>query len=218
MTKADSTPKKLSGGEPSFWDERYRRPGYTYGLAPNEFLVSSLATYEVARGPALCIAEGEGRNAVHLALLGFRPLAVDHSPVGLAKASSLANEKGVAIETRCTDLAHFPFSPSAHTLAISIWCHLPPALRRKVHQGVAATLRPGGLYILESYHPDNIGRGTGGPQVPELCVTAADLRSDLPGLEILHLAEAEREVSEGTCHAGLAAVTQLVARKNGLRD
>jgi hypothetical protein len=37
-----------------------------------------------------CLAEGEGRNAVHLAQLGHVVLAQDISPVGLAKARALA--------------------------------------------------------------------------------------------------------------------------------
>jgi hypothetical protein len=46
-----------------------------------------------------------------------------------------------------------------------------------------------------------------------LCMTAAALREELQGLEFLHVEEIEREVNEGSVHHGLAAVTQVVARK-----
>ena len=44
------------------WDERYAAPGYVYGTEPNE-LVAAMAG-EIPAGPVLCLAEGEGRNAV----------------------------------------------------------------------------------------------------------------------------------------------------------
>lgn len=199
----------------AIWDERYAQEGFAYGSEPNEFLVASLAGRGANGGAALCLAEGEGRNAIHLAKLGYRPLAVDQSATGLAKAAALARTKGVEIETRCLDLNDYNFPANAFALAISIWAHLPPELRRKVHRGVATALQPGGLFVLEAYHPRNIGRGTGGPQEPHLCMTAADLREDVAGLEILHLQELERVVEEGPYHKGLAAVTQLVARRPG---
>jgi hypothetical protein len=55
----------------------------------------------------LCLAEGEGRNAVHLARQGFVATAVDSSNVGLIKAEKLAQEYGVTIETVPADLEEY---------------------------------------------------------------------------------------------------------------
>lgn len=195
------------------WNERYGKPGFAYGTEPNEFLVSALRAHGAGAGAALFLAEGEGRNAVHAAALGYATLAIDQSPAGLAKVAELATMKGVRVETLCLDLNDYAFPPGAFSLVASIFGHLPPQLRRKVHRGVAAALAPSGLYIMEAYHPRNVGRGTGGPQEPLLCVAADNLREELAGLEFVHLLETEREVNEGAYHRGLAAVTQLVARK-----
>jgi len=62
-------------GNPDFWDERYLEPGWAYGQEPNEFL--SAEAPRIPPGEVLCLAEGEGRNAVHLAGLGYRIEAVD---------------------------------------------------------------------------------------------------------------------------------------------
>ncbi len=56
-------------------------------------------------GRVLCLAEGEGRNAVHLAQLGHAVLAQDISPLGLDKARALAASRHLAIETLSRDLA-----------------------------------------------------------------------------------------------------------------
>jgi len=49
---------------PSFWDERYAEPDYAYGTEPNDFVREHAA--RIPPGSVLCLAEGEGRNAVFL--------------------------------------------------------------------------------------------------------------------------------------------------------
>lgn len=51
------------------WNERYSEPGYTCGTEPNEFIAS--VANMIPRGKILSLAEGEGRNAVYLASLGY---------------------------------------------------------------------------------------------------------------------------------------------------
>ena len=87
------------------WDARYSGAEYVYGTAPNDFLAS--VADQIPKGWVLSLAEGEGRNAVYLAGLGYKVLAVDSSAVGLGKAQQLAKEYDVAIETRVADLADF---------------------------------------------------------------------------------------------------------------
>jgi len=52
------------------WDKRYNTTEYVYGTAPNDFL--SGAVTGIPQGRTLCIAEGEGRNAVFLAEHGHQ--------------------------------------------------------------------------------------------------------------------------------------------------
>ena len=66
------------------WDERYLEPGFVYGTDPNEFLVSVAG--RIPHGKILSLAEGEGRNAVYLASLGYQVTGIDGSEVGLRKA------------------------------------------------------------------------------------------------------------------------------------
>src|SRR4051812_38221280 len=105
------------------WDERYSRPGYAYGTAPNEFLAELAGL--IPPGPVLTLGEGEGRNAAFLASLGPGVVAVDQSAVGLAKARRLAADRGLEIETVQADLAAFPIEPGAWAGVVSVFCHLP---------------------------------------------------------------------------------------------
>ncbi|NGP53509.1 class I SAM-dependent methyltransferase [Thioalkalivibrio sp. XN8] len=193
------------------WDEKYSAEDYIYGTEPNRFLEEHAA--ELAPGDVLSLAEGEGRNAVYLAGLGFRVTAVDHSPVGLAKARRLAADNGVEIETICADLAGYELGSGRWDAVVSIFGHLPPEVRRQVYARIPGALKPGGILLLEAYTPEQMGRGTGGPRSADLLVTADMLREELAGLEFLHLEELEREVIEGRGHTGLSSVVQAIARK-----
>ena len=193
------------------WDERYAEDDYVYGTEPNDFLRAAVAN--VPRGRALCLAEGEGRNAVFLAQQGFDVLAVDSSAVGLQKAQRLAEDRGVQIETLVADLADYAIDPDSWDLIVSIFCHLPPDVRRRLHAEVVAGLRPGGVFILEAYTPAQLEWGTGGPPTAELMMTREALTEELEGLEFEEAVERERDVIEGRFHTGRGAVVQVLAHK-----
>ena len=194
------------------WNDRYAAAAHFYGEAPNAF-VAEVAP-QIPAGPVLCLAEGEGRNAVHLAMLGHRVTALDQSEVGLAKARRLAAARGVEIETVATDLADYSIPVAAWAGIVATFAHLPPALRRRVHRDVVAGLQPGGVFILEAYTPAQLAFGTGGPKLPELLMTLADLREELSGLKFLIARELERDVIEGSGHNGRGAVVQILARRS----
>lgn len=193
------------------WDERYSADEYIYGKDPNKFLANSAAN--LPKGKILCVAEGEGRNAVYLATHGYEVVAVDSSSVGLEKAKKLANERGVTIETIVADLAHFDIEPESWDGVVSIFAHLPPAARKELHKKIVSGLRPGGVLILEAYRPDQLKYKTGGPPTAELMMTLQSLEDELLGLEFEYAVELDRDVTEGQFHTGTGAVVQIIGRK-----
>lgn len=204
-----SLPVKLASSVAT-WDERYAEPDYAYGDEPNDFLRERAGMLE---GPALCLAEGQGRNAVFLATLGLEVTAVDQSAVGLSCARDLAARHGVAIETRTADLATFDLGEDAWGAIVSIFAHVPAEVRKSVHRQVLRALRPGGLFLLEAYRPEQLGMGTGGPQNPALMMNLTELREELQGLAWLVVEEVEREIHEGVYHNGLSRTVRLIGRK-----
>lgn len=193
------------------WETRYGPDEFIYGIEPNDFLASTAADLPI--GDVLCVADGEGRNGVHLASLGHRVTSVDLTEAGMAKAARLAAERGVALTTVVADLADFDLGEDRWDAVVSIFAHTPPPIRRRIHGALATALRPDGRLILEAYTPDQVGRGTGGPPVPELTMTLAALRSELAGLEIDQGSEFLRPVIEGPGHTGEGAVVQVLAHR-----
>jgi|SRR5688572_16555563 len=195
------------------WDERFAAPGYRFGTAPNRFLEAQ--KHRLAKGQrALAVADGEGRNGVWLARQGLDVTSVDISPVGQAKARALAKEAGVAMEIIEADLAAWPWPTAAFDVVVAIFIQFaPPPVRAKIFAGMQAALKSGGLLILEGYRPKQLEYGTGGPPQAENMYTRALLESAFAGLEILHLAEYDAEIAEGSGHKGMSALIDLVAKK-----
>jgi hypothetical protein len=193
------------------WDERYSQAEYAYGKLPNDFLKQHIA--HLNKGRSLCLADGEGRNSVFLAEHAHDVVAVDQSAPGMQKARQLAEEKSVSIETVVADLADFTIEQNSWDNIVSIFCHLPVELRKRVHASAVCGLKSGGILLLEAYTPQQIHLGTGGPPVAEMTMTLELLKDELKGLEFLHAEEKQREVVEGLYHTGTGAVVQVIARK-----
>lgn len=197
------------------WDQRYNEDGFAYGTDPNDFLAAEFHRIPEG-GRVLCLAEGEGRNAVFLAKQGFQVTAVDQSAVGLQKAEAFAKVQGVNIDTIVADLNDFDFGDNKWDGIISIAAHVPPVLRKKLHSNVVKSLGNKGVFILEAYteaHLDMEGIGGPPPAQKALFMSIEALTEELDGLDFVIKTEVTRHMNEGKYHQGESAVVQVVASK-----
>ena len=134
------------------WDEHFRPEHYIYGEAPNGFLTEHVSRLPPG-GKVLCLASGEGRNAVYLASLGFQVTAIDGSEVGMNKAGRLAQKRGVTLEMLVSDLCDYEPLPRSWDAVVALWCHLSSAFRPTIHHRIERGLREGGVVLLEDDHP-----------------------------------------------------------------
>ena len=197
------------------WNERYSNSEFVYGTEANDFLKEQFRQIP-AGGRVLCLAEGEGRNAVFLAEQGYQVTAIDLSDIGLNKALKLAAEKGVDIQTQVADLADYEFGNEQWDGIVSIQAHTPEAIRQRVHTQVASALKPNGAFILEAYtYEQTTMDSVGGPPASQqqMFMSLSQLRTELVALTETVGVEQQRMISEGTGHHGLSAVVQFVGKK-----
>ncbi|HEY4318869.1 MAG TPA: class I SAM-dependent methyltransferase [Herbaspirillum sp.] len=192
-----------SSEQSSHWDDRFSEPGYAYGEQPNDFLVEACAQVP-AGGDALSLCEGEGRNAVYLAKLGFRVTAVDFSEVGLAKARALAEKHGVKIDTIVADLADFDPGIGRWDLVLSIFAQPPSAIRQRLYRQMRQALRPQGRLVLETKVEID---ATADGRYPGVHI----LSEELAPLTLEISREQERALSEGRYHSGMQRTAQILA-------
>ncbi|WP_432460726.1 class I SAM-dependent methyltransferase [Agarivorans sp. QJM3NY_25] len=190
------------------WDQIYDTEEYVYGKLPNDFLKSHYDA--IPKGKVLLLAEGEGRNAVFLAKLGYSVTAVDISSVAIKKLERLAKENNVVIETICADLATFDLGESKWDGIVSIYCHLPPTLRQNLYRKIELAIKPSGVFLLEGYRPEQLAYKTGGPPVASMMISKETLIKELPNFSFNHLEALDRVVNEGINHHGIGAVIQAI--------
>ncbi|MCB9655838.1 MAG: class I SAM-dependent methyltransferase [Deltaproteobacteria bacterium] len=198
-----------------FWNERFGSDEYAYGTAPNTFIAEEAD--RIPPGRVLCLAEGEGRNAVFLATRGHTVTAVDFSRAGLEKTERLARARGVTVELVEADLATYVLPQGAFAGIVSVYAHVPPEVRRRIHKEVTEALQPGGVFLLEGYSVGQLERSTGGPKDKSLLLTVDEVQEELQPLETPVAREVDRDIQEGRFHSGLSLTVQIVAvRSRGL--
>lgn len=193
------------------WNTRYLSGEYIYGTDPNKFLSSFLQAHEP--GMILFPAEGEGRNAVYAASLGWKADAFDQSENGREKALQLAAAKGVSIDYSVCSLEDWEPQEAQYDCVVLIFVHLPSGLRRSVHTKAIRALKPGGHIVLEAFTKNQMPRTSGGPKNLELLFDPDDIRNDFDGLEIIEFSETQVILDEGPLHQGLADVVRMIAAK-----
>jgi SAM-dependent methyltransferase len=199
--------------EYEWWESRFAGSDYLFGTAPNAFLMAHKALLPKA-GRALAIADGEGRNGVWLAEQGLDVLSIDFSPAAQAKARALARQRGVTMVIELVDIARYEWPQDAFDVVIEIFTQFStPTERAAKFAGIRRTLKRGGLLLLQGYRPEQIAYGTGGPKAVENLYTRALLEREFAGFARLTIEEHDLEMHEGTAHAGMSAVINLVGWK-----
>jgi cyclopropane fatty-acyl-phospholipid synthase-like methyltransferase len=195
-----------------FWNERFGEPGFMYGDQPNDFLKANALTLKPG-GKILCLAEGEGRNAVYLATQGFDVTCVDFSESGLKKTQKLSESHGVSVCTVCADLHHFNIEHEAWDGIVMIFGHFNEGLRASLYERMRAGLKPGGTLLMEVYTKEQLSFGTGGPKSIEYLYDKKELEAAFAEFSSVSIQEVTREIKEGAFHNGMSATVQVLCIK-----
>ncbi len=195
------------------WEDRYAAEGdYLFGRAPSAFLTENPWVAEGAQ-TALCVADGEGRNAVHLAQRGLIVTSFDLSPTAISRAQALAAEAGVEVEAHVSDWTGWDWSRQFDTVFGIFIQFFGPTERAHQFKTMRRAVKPGGRIVLHGYSPEQIALGTGGPPSADNMYTQEFLRDTFQGWHIERLAAYERDVQSGSAHVGRSALIDLIARK-----
>jgi len=193
------------------WNDRYSKKEYAYGTEPNAFLKSQLL--KLRPGKILFPAEGEGRNSVFAATLGWDVVAFDNSIEGRRKALELAAIREVSIDYRLESYDEFEDRAGTYDAIGLVFAHASAAHRASYHQKFIQLLKPGGRIILEGFSTKQLGNTSGGPKIIEMLFDEAILRDDFGSLTEIEITEADTELNEGVFHTGSASVIRLIGTK-----
>lgn len=198
------------------WNDRYSADEFAYGEQPNNYLREQLMQLDT--GTILFPAEGEGRNAVFAAKLGWKVSAFDISIEGKNKALQLAENNNVSIDYQVGELQELDYKAEQFDAIALIYAHFPSAIKSTYHKILSNYLRNRGLLIFEAFskkHLDYLAKNekVGGPKEIDMLFSIEEIRTDFENYEVLALEEKEIELNEGLFHNGLGSVIRFVGRK-----
>ena len=198
------------------WDERYKAQEFAYGKEPNVFFSEWLRKFEP--GSILMPADGEGRNGVFAAGLGWKVTSFDLSVEGQSKALQLAKENRVTLEYIVGDLGQLWFQKEKFDAIGLVYAHFAGEKKSAFHKKLSDYLRPGGIIILEAFskrhvHFNKLDPKVGGPTGIDMLHSREEIMADFENYEVLMLEETEILLNEGKYHIGTGAVIRFVGRK-----
>ncbi|WP_024760536.1 class I SAM-dependent methyltransferase [Streptomyces exfoliatus] len=167
---APSADRWTAGGA-DWWDGFYAdrdKPVPFFVAKPDENLVSYVEQGLLpVGGKVLDLGCGPGRNALHLASLGFDVTGVDLSPTAIAWAEERAREAGAEnVRFVCGDAFNSPALDGPYDLVYDSGCfhHLPPHRRVSYLALLDRVLAPGGHFALTTFAA---GEGGMGSELPD---------------------------------------------------
>ncbi|MDR3667277.1 MAG: class I SAM-dependent methyltransferase [Ignavibacteriaceae bacterium] len=193
------------------WDDRFSAADYVYGTEPNSFFKEQLD--KLNPGRLLMLAEGEGRNAVYSAKMNWQVDAVDFSSQARIKALKLAANEKVNINYSLSDLTLYQPTGNLYDAVGIIFFHFERPEIEKIFASAKKALKKDGIIICEVFSKNQLGKTSGGPQVPDLLFTTDEIVELFHGLKSIILEERNVLLNEGILHQGEASVINYVGKK-----
>ena len=193
------------------WNDRFSKDEFIYGKEPNRFLKEEIKKLEP--GKILFLGEGEGRNSVYAATLGWKVDAVDYSDAAKAKTEKLSLEKKVSINYHVEDLFSYSPKQNYYDAVAIIYIHFDEELREILFKKAVDSLKSGGKIILEVFEKNQIKYTSGGPKETELLYSLEDIAENLIDLEFEKFSKENIDLDEGPLHQGKAEVIRFVGIK-----
>jgi len=182
------------------WNKRYNTKEYIYGKEPIKFLKDNINI--LARGKALVLAMGEGRNAIFLAENGFDVDGCDISEIAVEKSKLLAKRNNVQLNAFVADLEKYKIPTNKYDLITCIY-YTQKNLIPQIKNG----LKKDGMVLFETYTIDQLKYGTDapGPKNPAYLLKHNELLDLFRDFHILYYREGEIAPDK--------SVTSLIAQK-----
>ena len=193
-----------------FWNSKFTRDGFLYGLKPNSFIASKTKLFK-RESKLLCLGEGEGRNAIFFAKKNFEVTALDASDMGLSKLNQRAKEENLNIQTLCIDLNHWD-DDKKYDVIVASYLHMYKDERNELFEKIEKSLSDGGYFIGEFFSTKQLNYNSGGPKDEDLLYTVNDFKKSF-SLCDKEIKEQVTILDEGKGHQGEACVIRVIIQK-----
>jgi len=175
------------------WNNRYAESSHLFGTEANAFMCSQQQRFKPGM-TALAIGDGEAYNGIWLAQNNLNVYSVDSSLIAQEKARANANKAGVALNFVCADILKFFSNAKSFDLIVHFFVHLPANEKIQLHNEIINHLNPGGIYLLECFHIDQLNYNSGGPKDEHMLYSEAEILRDFASLKTVILEKVPSQV------------------------
>ena len=193
-----------------FWNSKFSKADFFYGLNPNEFLASNIELLKNHQ-KLLCLGEGEGRNAIFFAKNGFEVSAIDASNLGLEKLQNRAIQEKLDIKTICMDL-NFWETDEKYDGIVASYLHMYKEEREKLFEKIENSLNANRYFVAEFFSTKQLNYNSGGPKDLDLLYSLEDFQNYFNSCK-KDIKEEIVILDEGIGHQGEACVIRVVIQK-----
>ncbi len=179
---------------------------YRFNKDANNLLVQTVSS--VQPGKALCVAMGQGRNALYLARNGWEVTGFDLADRAIAEAVKKAEAEKLELHTEINSFETFNYGENQWDLIT--WLYGGCLNVENIASTINSALKPGGLFVFEFFHRE-AGIEMGRPQFGCEQNSIVNLFADQGGFDILLYEE-----KEGVADYGLDTnklIYMLVSKK-----
>ncbi len=199
-----------------FWNTTYRNNESVYGHEPNNYFKKQIQLLQT--GKILLPAEGEGRNAVFAAQLGWEVSAFDFSEEAQIKAIKKANENNVVIDYKLGDFNNLNYPENHFDCIALIYAHFPADVKSSYHKKLSTYLKKGGIIIFEAFSKAHAkisaeSEKQSGPRDVNMLFSLEEIHEYFKNFEIIELSEKLIDLNEGTFHFGKSSVIRFLGKK-----
>jgi len=199
-----------------FWDDRYDKESFIYGTEPSVYIKKQLPLLKP--GKILFPAEGEGRNAVFAAQLGWQVHAFDFSTKGKEKAQKLAQTHHVQIDYRIQSFMNEQYKAEEFDTICMASVHFEPSIKMQMLKRLDSYLKIGGFFIIDAFNKkhralNKTNPALGGPPDEEMMFSAYEIKLAFSHYEIIELKEELAEIKEGSGHVGKCELIRFIGKK-----
>jgi SAM-dependent methyltransferase len=189
----------MSEFEKKEWTSRWSQKAYGRSPQPSS-LVATWAS-RLPMGRAIDLACGDGRNALHLAELGFLVDALDISQPALSLVKKAAFEKGLVIETIVDDLDYYKLPLDTYDL-INVGFYM----NHKLITEIKDSLKANGFVIYQQHYV--IDQQVSGPSSKEFRLLNNEALKRFADFRVHYFSEGVEKHGDTTM-----ALQSLVAQK-----
>ena len=198
-----------------FWNVRYSGEEYIYGKEVNQYLAEKIS--KLSKGKILLPADGEGRNSIYAAKLGWETYAFDMSDEGKIKAEKLALENKVNINYKVSYAQEVEYEKDYFDLLVLVYAHFPADIKFTCNKKFADCVKIDGHIIFEAFSKKQLDYqqeyNSGGPNDVNMLYSTEEIKENFPNFEIIELKEEEINLKEGRFHDGLGSVIRFFGKR-----